>query len=117
MKINIPYTLNIMLPIIGWSILCSAFSFFLILSLASFELEVTKNTFLYAFPVLVLVFSFLGVIRDGGAKLWSVEESKIINENVSSSAELLSSKTETINKIFTYLVYVSRSTTINVFAG
>ncbi|KUK66000.1 MAG: Sensor protein GacS [Parcubacteria bacterium 34_609] len=117
MKVNIPYTLNIFLPIIGWSILCSAFSFFLILSLASFELEVTKNTFLYAFPVLVLVFSFLGVIRYGGAKLWSGEEIKIINENVSSSGELLSSKTETINKIFTSLVYVSRSTTINVFAG
>ncbi len=84
---NIPYTLNIMLPIIGWSILCSAFSFFLILSLASFELEVTKKTFLYAFPVLVLVFGFLGVIRYGGAKFWFGEEIKIINENVSSSGE------------------------------
>jgi hypothetical protein len=117
MKINIPYTLNIMLPIIGWSILCSAFSFFLILSLASFELEVTKKTFLYAFPVLVLVFGFLGVIRYGGAKFWFGDEIKIINENISSSGEFLSSKTDTIKKIFNSLVYISRSTTINVFAG
>jgi len=117
MKINSPYTLNILLPIIGWSILCSAFSFFLILSLTSFELETTRNTFLYAFPSLIIAFSFLGIVRYGGAKFWFGEEIKIINEGISSSGNFLVFGTDDIKKIFTSLVYISRSTTINVFAG
>jgi len=117
MKINFPYTLNILLPIIGWSMLCSAFSFFLILSLASFELEITKKVFLCSLPVMVLVFSFLGVIRYGGAKFWFGEEIRIINEGTSSEGKIISSSTDDIKKIFTSLVYISRSTTINIFAG
>lgn len=117
MKISFPYTLNILLPIIGWSVLCSAFSYFLILSLATFELESTKNTFLYAFPILVVIFAFLGTIRYGGVKFLFGEEIKTINEGISSSGDFLVFGTDAVKKIFTSLVYISRSTTINIFAG
>lgn len=117
MKIKFPYTLNILLPIIGWSMLSSAFSYFLILSIAPFEANITKDTFLFIFPVYVVVFSFLGIIRYGGAKFWFGEEIKTINKNIASSGEFLTFGTEEIKKTFTALVYISRSTTINILAG
>ncbi len=117
MKIKIPYALNIFLPIIGWSILCSAFSYFLILSLASFELEEVRNTFVYGLPILIIVTAFFGVIRYGGAKFIFGEEIEIVNKSIAPTGELLVSSTNDIKKAFRSLVYISRSTTINVFAG
>ncbi|MFA5228192.1 MAG: hypothetical protein WC446_00250 [Candidatus Paceibacterota bacterium] len=117
MKINFPYTLNIFLPIIGWSILCSAFSFFLILSLAKFEVETAKYAFIYIFPALVILFAFLGIVRYGGAKFWFGEEIKTVNKNISATEEFLVFGTDDIKKTFTSLVYISNSATINIFAG
>lgn len=117
MKIKLPYTLNILLPIIGWSILCSAFAYFLIMSLADFSNEMAYKSFIYVFPIYVIVFGMLGLLRYGGAKFWYGEEIKTVNNNISSEGKFKIFATVEIKETFNSLVFIANSTTINILAG
>ncbi|MDD3386732.1 MAG: hypothetical protein PHU17_01695 [Candidatus Pacebacteria bacterium] len=117
MKIKLPYTLNILLPIIGWSVLCSSFSYFLIISLADFSNEIAYKSFLYLFPLYVIIFGILGLLRYGGVKFWREEQIKIVNNNISSEGRFRVFGTEDIKKTFNSLIYIANSTTVNILAG
>lgn len=115
MKIKIPYTFNFLFPIIGWSILCGAFSYFLIIILADFNNEIARKSFVLMFPVYVIFFSLLSILKHGGMGFLAEENINLINKNISSKGLCSSVSTEDIKKIFNSLVIVCKKISVDVF--
>jgi len=86
--IKIPYTLKIILPVIGWGLLCSFFSYTLILTAGNLS-DPALRFFLWGTPFCLLVlglFFFLSCLYG--------KEAKIINKNVSNNLNVNLGKEE-----------------------
>lgn len=117
MKIKVPYTLNLLFPIIGWSVLCSGFAYILIITIASFNNPMAEHAFLVMAPIYVLLFCFVAIFRYGGFTFWSGEDIRLINKNVSSAGIKAGLSTEEVKNTFSALALICRSSSINVLAS
>ena len=75
--IKIPYTFKIVFPVMGWGLLCSFFSYTLILTVAKIEQEVL----VYGAPLFLVFLLILFLLRYGFGFFY--KEAKIINSNIS----------------------------------
>ncbi len=117
MKIKVPYTLNLLFPIIGWAVLCSAFAYILIIAIADFNEPMAKQAFLIFSPIYVVVFCVLSAFRYSGSGLLAGQEVRTINKNVTFKGIVSGLPTEEIRNTFNALVFLSRGTLINVLAS
>lgn len=117
MKIKVPYTLNLLFPSIGWSILCSAFSYILVITIANFKEPSAQNAFIVMTPIYVALFCFLAALRYAGVSFWSGENIKVINKNVSTAGVNQGLSTEEVKDTFNALVFVCKGSLINVLAS
>jgi hypothetical protein len=117
MKINLPYTLRLLFPVIGWGALCGAFSYVLILTIAPFAQEGTRQAFYLTAPIYFLVLAVLSLMRYGGIGFLSGEDIILINKNVGKKGIDRDIDTEDIKRTFHSLVYLCRTTLVNVVAS
>ncbi|MFA5072050.1 MAG: hypothetical protein WC511_06920, partial [Candidatus Pacearchaeota archaeon] len=117
MKIKVPYTLNLLFPIIGWSILCSIFSYILIIVIANFEEPSAERAFLVMTPVFVVVFAFWALLRYGGVGFLTDNNIRLINKNVTLKGIIPGLSTEEIKDTFSALAFVCKGSAINVLAS
>jgi len=117
MKIKVPYTLNLLFPIIGWSVLCSGFAYILIITIAKFKDPMAAHAFLVMTPIYVLLFCFLAIFRYGGFVFWAGNDIKLINKNVSFKGIASGLSTEEVKNTFNALAVTCRASAINVLAS
>ncbi|MFZ3054702.1 MAG: hypothetical protein WA091_01850 [Minisyncoccales bacterium] len=117
MRIKVPYTLNLLSPIIGWSILCATFAYVLILAIAKFEEPAAKQAFELMAPAFVVIFCFLAVLRYSGVGFWAGDDVRLINKNVVGKGIISGLTTIEIKETFKALEFIARSTMINVLAS
>jgi len=117
MKIKVPYTLNLLFPIIGWSVLCSAFAYILIITIANFKEPLAEHAFVVMTPIYVLLFCFIAVSRYGGMGFMAGEDIRLINKNVSSKGIIQGLSTEEVKNTFDALVLICKASSINVLAS
>lgn len=117
MKIKVPYTLNLLFPIIGWSILCSAFAYVLIITIAKFKDPLAEHAFIVLAPIYVLLFCFISVLRYGGVGFMAGEDIRLVNKNVSSKGIIQGLSTEEVRDTFNALAFVCKASSINVLAS
>lgn len=97
MKIKIPYTFNLLMPIIIWSILCSAFLF----SFSSFDIKLIVLSLIYIFTFyLIFILRHLDLLPGRSIGL--------INKNISFEGKCLDLRTEEIKDTLSYLVKLSK---------
>lgn len=117
MKIKIPYTLNLLFPIIGWSIICFAFAFALIMAIAEFKDPAARHAFIVLTPVYGFLFFLLAIVRYWGLNFWSGDDVRLINKNVSPKGIAQGLSTEEVKNTFNALVAICRESVINVLAS
>ena len=117
MKIKVPYTLSLLFPIVGWSILCSIFAYFLIITIANFEDPAAERAFLVMTPIYVVMFSIWALLRYSGAGFLTDNNIKLINKNVTTKGIIPSLSTEEIKDTFNALAFVCKGSAINVLAS
>jgi hypothetical protein len=105
---KIPYTLKIVLPIIGWVALCVFFAFVLINTTAKLEPEGSRQ-FLFIFScLLLLALIVLTFIRMGSFKFNS-KEIQTINKNINNGILNPNLSVEETKETFYYLVHFCRN--------
>lgn len=77
-----PYTFKIIIPVVGWGLLCSFFSYTLILTVT----EAKQETLIYGAPLLLFSLLILFLLRYGLGFFY--KEAKTINNNVSYKDEI-----------------------------
>jgi MFS family permease len=87
MSLRTPYTLKVILPVIGWGFLCSFFSYTLILTVGSLGSTPANDFFFAATPLFLLVLAVFFFLRYGFG-LFYAKEVGIINKNVSNGRKL-----------------------------
>ena len=117
MRIKIPYTLNLLFPIIGWSLLCGAFAYVLVLAIARFNEPLARHAFVIVAPAFILIFCFLSALRYGGVGFWSGDDVKMINKNISFGRIASGIATGDIKDTLNAMVFLCRSTFVNVLAS
>lgn len=117
MKINLPYTLKLLFPVIGWGLLCGAFSYVLILTIAPFDQESARQAFIFTSPIYFAVLAFLSLLRYGGVGFLSGEDIVLINKNVKEKGINHSLPMEEIKRTFNSLIFLCKTTLINVIAS
>ncbi|MFA5431364.1 MAG: hypothetical protein WC319_00555 [Candidatus Paceibacterota bacterium] len=117
MKIKIPYTLNLLFPIIGWSILCSVFAYILVIIIANFKDYSAEHAFIILSPLYILLFCFLAIFRYGGIGFMSGEGIRLINKNVSAKGIGQGLSTEEIKNTLNALALICKGSSINVLAS
>jgi len=117
MKINLPYTLRLLMPIIGWGLLCGAFSYVLILTIAPFSQESARQAFIFISPIYFFVLAFLSLLRYGGTGFLSGEDIPLINKNVTEKGIDRNLPTEEIKRTFNSLIFLCKTTLVNVIAS
>lgn len=117
MRIKVPYTLQLLSPIIGWSLLCGLFAYVVILTIAKFDELSARRAFEVVTPVFMFFFCFISVLRYSGVGFWTGEEVALINKSVSSAGIAPETSTLEIKEILSSLVFICRGTLINVLAS
>jgi len=117
MRIKVPYTLNLLFPIIGWSLLCGTFAYVLILAIARFDDPAARHSFELMAPAFIILFCLLAVLRYSGIGFWAGDDVRLINKNISSKGIIPGLTTTEIKETFNALEFLSRSTMINVLAS
>ena len=79
MKIKVPYTLSVLFPIIGWSVLCSAFAYILIITIAKFNDPMASRAFVAMTPIYVLLFCLLAILRYNGNSFMAGDDIRLLN--------------------------------------
>lgn len=110
MKIKIPYTLNLLFPIVGWGILCAAFVYFFVLTIAGFSTPGARGAYSAAVPLYVLLFSILTIMKYAGIGFWGTEGIVTINRNFSANGMKRDISGAEAEKTFDSLVGLYRST-------
>jgi hypothetical protein len=104
MRPKIPYTLDVLISILGWAVLCVSFGFFLILSQADFEKTGTRTVFIFSFIVYVAVGALLAGIEYGLLRLFGIKEKRkelrILNDNIKDGHLIPGLPTATLKEIF-----------------
>ena len=117
MKTKIPYTLNLLFPIIGWSLLCSALAYTLVITIANFKNPLAGMSFEVLTPLYVIIFYGIAFLRYWGISFWSGNDIRIVNKNVSFKGINRDLSTEEIKNTFDALIAVSKGSPINVLAS
>lgn len=117
MKIKVPYTLNLLIPIIGWSLLCAAFSYVLIVTMISFKEPAVARSFSVMAPVYAVLFCFLAILRYGWTNFLTEDNVRLINKNVTFKGIVPGLSTEEIKDTFNALAFISKTSSINVLAS
>jgi len=102
--LKIPYTLDVLISILGWAALCVFFGFFLILNQADFEKTGTRNIFIITFFICVAIGALLISIEYGLLRIFGIKEKRkelrILNDNIKDGHLLPDLPTETLKEIF-----------------
>lgn len=117
MRIKVPYTLNLLFPIIGWSLLCGTFAYVLILAIARFDDPAARRAFELTAPAFIVLFCFLAILRYSGVGFWAGDDVRLINKNIKSKGIISGLTTSEIKETFNALVFIAKSTMINVLAS
>lgn len=117
MKIKISYTLRLLLPIIGWALLCGAFAYVLILSIGHFEFPAARRSFEITAPVFLSLFVLISIMRYIGYGFWTSDEVRLINKNVTDRGIVPGLTTSEIKGTFEAMRFICRGTLINVLAS
>jgi len=117
MRIKVPYTLNLLFPIIGWSLLCGTFAYVLILAIARFEDPASRYAFQMMAPAFIILFCLLAILRYSGIGFWAGDDVRLINKNINGNGIISGLTTSEIKETFNALEFISRSTMINVLAS
>lgn len=110
---KIPYTLKIIIPIVGWVGLCSLFAFVLIISTAKLEALGVREFFFYFSFSFLGILAILALIRMGNFSFNS-KEVKAINKNIINGELRLNLTVEETKETFYYLVHFCRNNFINI---
>ncbi|HNY36026.1 MAG TPA: hypothetical protein PLD14_01450 [Candidatus Pacearchaeota archaeon] len=117
MKIRVPYTFNLLIPILGWSLLCGAFAYVLITTIVNFKNPIAGRSFLIMAPIYMALFCFLAILRYGGSNFLTEDNVRLINKNVNSKGIVPGLSTEEIKDTLNALIFVSKTSSINVLAN
>jgi len=105
---KVPYTVAIAISTFGWSILCAAFGYFLILSYVNFEATGTRTIFIFSFPIYVIISGLLFTIRYGGLRFFGIKEKRrelrVLNDNVKAGNISSNLTTKTLKEIFNSII-------------
>ncbi|MFA5232142.1 MAG: hypothetical protein WC410_00445 [Candidatus Paceibacterota bacterium] len=85
--VKTPYTLKIILPVIGWGFLCSFFSYTLVLTVGVLGSAPAWNFFLLGTPLCLFVLALFFFLRYGLGVFYG-KEVRVINGNVSNNRKL-----------------------------
>lgn len=103
---KVPYTIDIILSILGWAGLSAALGYFLILSQADFTTTGTKDIFVFTFPLYVILVAFLTSIEYGSLRFFGIKvkerrrELRVLNDNIKNRHILSNLSTKTLKEIF-----------------
>lgn len=117
MKIKIPYTLTLLLPIAGWGFLCAAFAYILVLIMAVFKEVGAKGAFSAVVPIYVFLILILAVIKYSGIGSLGTQDVKIINRNITKKGLNYNLPTEEVEKTFYALTSLCRDTSFSSLAA
>ncbi|MDD5098283.1 MAG: hypothetical protein PHD31_01015, partial [Candidatus Pacebacteria bacterium] len=117
MRIKIPYTLKFLFPVIGWGLLCSAFSYVLILTIASFDQGNSRQVFILTSPIYFFILSFISILRYGGIGFLSGNDIPLINKNVVNNGINPNIPVDEVKRTFSSLLFLCGSTFMNVVAS
>jgi hypothetical protein len=117
MKIKVPYTLSVLFPIIGWSVLCSGFAYILIITIAKFSDPMASRAFMVMTPIYVLLFCLLAILRYSGSSFMAGEDIRLLNKNVSEKGIASGLSTEEVRDTFNALAFTCKGSSINVLAS
>jgi hypothetical protein len=102
--LKVPYTLDVLISILGWAVLCVSFGFFLILSRADFDKTETRDIFIFTFVIYVAIGALLAGIEYGLLRIFGIKERRkdlrILNDNIKNGHLLPGLPTETLKEIF-----------------
>jgi hypothetical protein len=105
--LKVPYTLDVLISILGWAVLCVSFGFFLILSRADFEKTGTRMIFVSTFFIYVAIGALLVGIEYGLPRFFGVKERRkelrVLNDNIENGHLLPGISTETLKEVFSSL--------------
>lgn len=104
---KIPYTLKIVLPVIGWTCLCGFFSFVLIVSTAKLSWPSAYFFFLKLVLFFAIILTILALMRNAG--LFGGTDIRMINKNIINGNLNPSLSFGEAQKTFYYLVRFCRS--------
>ena len=106
--LRVPYTIDMVLSVIGWAILCAGFGYFLILSQADFEATGTRTIFIFTFPLYSIIVAFFVSIEYGILRFFGIKEKRrelrILNDNIKNGHLLPNLSTGTLKEIFYFLI-------------
>lgn len=104
---KIPYTLDVLISILGWAVLCVLFGFFLILSTANFEQTGTRMVFICTFFLYVAIGAFIAAVEYGLLRVFGVAEKRkeirILNDNIKDGHLVSGIETGTLKEVFSSL--------------
>jgi hypothetical protein len=102
--LKVPYTLDVLISILGWAVLCVSFGFFLILSRADFDKTGTRDIFIFTFVIYVAIGALLAGIEYGLLRIFGIKERRkdlrILNDNIKDGHLLPGLPAETLKEIF-----------------
>ncbi len=105
--LKVPYTLDVLISLLGWAALCVFFGFFLVLSQADFEKTGTRNIFILTFFICVVTGALLISVEYGLLRIFGIKEKRkdlrILNDNIKNGHLLPGLPTETLKEIFSSL--------------
>jgi hypothetical protein len=110
---KIPYTLKIILPIVGWVGLCSFFAYVLIVTTAKLDAPGVHGFFLGLVCVLLALLAILALIRMGNFSFNS-KEVKAINKNIINGVLDPQISLDETKETFYYLVHFCRNNFTNI---
>lgn len=116
MKIKIPHTLKIILPVIGWVGLCSFFAGVLIITTAQFDTPNALLFFLFFVLTVLSATALFVLLRMGDMGLGS-KETNIINNNIKEGDLKKDLNLEEIKETFYHLVHFCRTNFLSIIWG
>ncbi|MDD5569141.1 MAG: hypothetical protein PHG23_01885 [Candidatus Pacebacteria bacterium] len=115
MRKQFPYTLKILIPVIGWVALCSSFAYVLTLSIANLN-GLGREIYLIGIPAVLVFLGLFATTRYSNFP-FSAEQAKAINRGVYRNAPRENMSAEEIKNFFYYLVYFSRGLFSSIIWG
>ena len=115
MKIKIPYTLNLLYPIVGWGMLCASFAYFFVLTMGSFEQPGTRGAFSASVPIYILFFFIITIMKFAGLGFLGTTDVNNINKNFTKKGLNSGVGAEEVEKTFYSLVSLCKDTLSYVF--
>jgi hypothetical protein len=108
MKIHIPYCSQLILPILGWAIVCFIFNIIIILNIIGFSPE-SQDIFLIISVAYFLVCISIALLRIIPIYPFSLSETKSLDKNIKNGKLVSNISTDEVSKTFSILTDCSKT--------